>query len=255
MGTPLILCCSMMRRAVPTVSSGGSVIGSVMMPFSLRLTLSTSRVWSAIEHVLVDDADAALLGQGDGQVALGDGVHRRRHDGDVEANVAGELGAARPRRGKSEPLIRLSSSCELAGIRSSGATEMAQSMPLSATSMPCCFRPFEDRPAPPARSRRMSKSFAQPDAFAHAGQVRVGAPAGVVAWPGRRRPAASDDRHAQGVLDRRPRLQLVVTHDRREDRQARRIGGGPVSGPSLFVFRSKTAACRACQPASVLRTL
>ncbi len=44
MGTPLILFCSMMRRAVPTVSSGGSVIGSVMMPFSLRLTLSTSRV-------------------------------------------------------------------------------------------------------------------------------------------------------------------------------------------------------------------
>ncbi len=42
-GTPPMWCSFMMLRAVPTVSSGGSVMGSVMMPFSLRLTLSTSR--------------------------------------------------------------------------------------------------------------------------------------------------------------------------------------------------------------------
>ena len=44
-------------------------------------------------HVLVNDADAPFLGQGDGQVAFGDRVHRRRHDGDVDANVARDLGA------------------------------------------------------------------------------------------------------------------------------------------------------------------
>ena len=31
-------------------------------------------------HVLVDDAEAAFLGQGDGQLALGDGVHRGGQD-------------------------------------------------------------------------------------------------------------------------------------------------------------------------------
>ena len=42
----------MICRAWPTVSSGGSVIGSMMMPFSLRLTLSTSRVCSSIDMFL-----------------------------------------------------------------------------------------------------------------------------------------------------------------------------------------------------------
>ena len=51
-GTPLMLCSSMIWRAVPTVSSGGSVIGSTMMPFSLRLTLSTSRVCCSIDMFL-----------------------------------------------------------------------------------------------------------------------------------------------------------------------------------------------------------
>src|SRR5262249_54797094 len=44
-------------------------------------------------QVLVDDADAPLLGQGDGQFALGDRVHGRGDDRDVEADGAGELGA------------------------------------------------------------------------------------------------------------------------------------------------------------------
>ena len=56
MGTPLMLCCCITLRAVSTVSSGGSVMGSVMMPFSLRLTLSTSRGLVRHRHVLVDDA-------------------------------------------------------------------------------------------------------------------------------------------------------------------------------------------------------
>ena len=43
-------------------------------------------------HVLVDDADAAFLSEGDGETGLGDGVHRRRDEGDVERDVAGQAG-------------------------------------------------------------------------------------------------------------------------------------------------------------------
>src|SRR5262249_60005600 len=43
-------------------------------------------------HVLVDDAHAAFLGQGDGQLALGDRVHGGGQDGDVEADGGGQLG-------------------------------------------------------------------------------------------------------------------------------------------------------------------
>src|SRR5262249_42926879 len=42
-------------------------------------------------HVLVDDADAAFLGQSDGQFALGYGVHRRRHNRNVNPDVSGKL--------------------------------------------------------------------------------------------------------------------------------------------------------------------
>ncbi len=41
----------------------------------------------------MDDADAALLRQRDGEAGLGDGVHRRRHDRDVERDAAAQLGA------------------------------------------------------------------------------------------------------------------------------------------------------------------
>ena len=51
-GTPEMLCPRMISRAAPTVASGGSVIGSTMIPFSDRLTLSTSRVWSSIDMFL-----------------------------------------------------------------------------------------------------------------------------------------------------------------------------------------------------------
>ena len=42
---------------------------------------------------------------------------------------------------KAEPLIRRNSSC-IGGIRGSGATEMSQSRPLSATNIPYFFRPL-----------------------------------------------------------------------------------------------------------------
>ena len=43
-------------------------------------------------QVLVDDADAAFLRQGDRQAGFGHGVHRRRDERQVEADVAGEGG-------------------------------------------------------------------------------------------------------------------------------------------------------------------
>ena len=44
-------------------------------------------------QVFVDDANAAFLCKSNRQIALGDGVHRRRDDGHIEADIAGELGA------------------------------------------------------------------------------------------------------------------------------------------------------------------
>ena len=41
-------------------------------------------------HVLVDDADAAVLRHGDGEAGFGHGVHGGGHDGDVQAQAAGE---------------------------------------------------------------------------------------------------------------------------------------------------------------------
>jgi hypothetical protein len=43
-------------------------------------------------EVLVDDADAAFLGERDRQAGLGDGVHRRRDQRQIEADVSGEGG-------------------------------------------------------------------------------------------------------------------------------------------------------------------
>ena len=44
-------------------------------------------------HVLVHDADAALLRQGNRQARLGDGVHRSGQQRNVQGDVAGKLGA------------------------------------------------------------------------------------------------------------------------------------------------------------------
>src|SRR5690606_38098825 len=41
-------------------------------------------------EVAVQDAHAARLGHGDGQTAFGDRVHRRRHDGNVQLDLAGQ---------------------------------------------------------------------------------------------------------------------------------------------------------------------
>ena len=43
-------------------------------------------------HVLVHDADAAFLREGDRQARLGDGIHRRRHERDVQCDVPGDFG-------------------------------------------------------------------------------------------------------------------------------------------------------------------
>ncbi|MPN42483.1 hypothetical protein SDC9_190040 [bioreactor metagenome] len=43
-------------------------------------------------HVFMDDAHAALPGDGDGQRAFGDRIHGRAHQGDIQPDVAGEPG-------------------------------------------------------------------------------------------------------------------------------------------------------------------
>ena len=41
-------------------------------------------------HVLVDDADAAFLGHGDGQAGFGHGIHRGGYQRDVQFDAAGQ---------------------------------------------------------------------------------------------------------------------------------------------------------------------
>ena len=43
-------------------------------------------------HILVDDADAALTGDGDGHAVLGDGIHGGAHQGMLSLTLLGELG-------------------------------------------------------------------------------------------------------------------------------------------------------------------
>ena len=50
-------------------------------------------------HVLVDDADAAFARDRDRHPVFGDGVHRRAHQRDVQANFIGEFGLQRHVRG------------------------------------------------------------------------------------------------------------------------------------------------------------
>ena len=70
------------------VCSGRQVTGSTIIPDSERLTLSTSRALVLDREVLVDDPEAALLGHGDRETRLGDGVHGGRDDRDVQADLA-----------------------------------------------------------------------------------------------------------------------------------------------------------------------
>ena len=43
-------------------------------------------------HILVNYADTALTGNGDGHIGLGDRVHGRGHQGDIQGNILGQLG-------------------------------------------------------------------------------------------------------------------------------------------------------------------
>jgi hypothetical protein len=43
-------------------------------------------------EVLVNDAETAVLRHGNGEAALGDGVHRGAEDGHVQPNRSGQLG-------------------------------------------------------------------------------------------------------------------------------------------------------------------
>jgi hypothetical protein len=75
------------------VLSGPTVIGSLMMPLSNFLTAAHLARLRSARHVLVDDADAAFLGQRDREARLGDGVHRGGHSGRFRSISAGQAGA------------------------------------------------------------------------------------------------------------------------------------------------------------------
>ena len=81
----------MILRASPTVASGGSVIGSTMIPFSDRLTLSTSRVCSSIDMFLWMTPRPPSWASAMASSASVTRVHRRGEDRDVQADPRGEL--------------------------------------------------------------------------------------------------------------------------------------------------------------------
>jgi hypothetical protein len=89
-GTPEILKRDMSCTASRSVASGERVIGFMIIPLSERFTRSTSAGLPVDRHVLVQHADAAGAGHGDGHLALGHRVHRRRHERHVEGDAARE---------------------------------------------------------------------------------------------------------------------------------------------------------------------
>ena len=70
------------------VMLGGTVIGSLMTPLSNFFTRPTSRAWASMRHALVDDADAAFLGDGDREARFGHGVHGRGQQRHIQADPA-----------------------------------------------------------------------------------------------------------------------------------------------------------------------
>jgi hypothetical protein len=64
------------------------------------LHLGHLRSLGARRQVLVHDADAALLGQGDREASLGHGIHGGRYQGNVQADVARYLGGQADIAGK-----------------------------------------------------------------------------------------------------------------------------------------------------------
>ena len=74
------------------VMSGETVIGSLMTPLSYFFTRADFAGLRLDGHVLVNDADAAFLRDGDGEARLGDRVHGGGEHRDVQADAARELG-------------------------------------------------------------------------------------------------------------------------------------------------------------------
>ena len=91
-GRPEIRCCDVSASTSRTVIDGGIVIGSLTTPLSKRLTFATSAACLRRRHVLVDDAEAAFLRDRDREARLGDRVHRRRQQRDVERDRPREAG-------------------------------------------------------------------------------------------------------------------------------------------------------------------
>ena len=92
MGTPEILYLRMTSSASETLASGDMVTGSTIMPLSERFTLSTSLACCSMRQVAVDDADSALLRQRDRHVRFGHRVHGGADDGNIQPDIARELG-------------------------------------------------------------------------------------------------------------------------------------------------------------------
>ena len=91
MGTPEMRYLAISSSASARVWPGASQKGLVMTPFSERLTMSTCSACWLDGHILMDDADAALPGDGDGHAVLGDGVHGGAHHRDIQLDLLGQL--------------------------------------------------------------------------------------------------------------------------------------------------------------------
>ena len=89
-GTPEILYFSITCIASAIDCHGRIVTGSTIIPASERFTFVDLFGLTVDRHVLVDDAEPAVLRHRDRQPGLGDRVHRRGEDRDVEADVARE---------------------------------------------------------------------------------------------------------------------------------------------------------------------
>ena len=90
-GRPEMRYLVMISRAWRRVMSGEMVTGSTIMPLSERFTRSTSSTWRSMGMIAVNDADATLARDGDGQAGFGDGVHGGGGEGNVELELAGEM--------------------------------------------------------------------------------------------------------------------------------------------------------------------
>ncbi len=91
-GTPEMLCPRMISRAWPTVARRRQRDRVDDDPVLRPLDLVDLAGLLVDRHVLVDDAEAPLLRQSDGQLGLGDRVHRRRQDRDVERDPGRQAG-------------------------------------------------------------------------------------------------------------------------------------------------------------------